>query len=191
MAPTTIPDVAALPRLSAAEQASVLDLLFEPSPALHALIVPAISTTTFQSYDELIDQVHSILSGLASEAAPEKRAVLHAILGSHPRLGAPKVDSAQSASEQAQLQGSATETSQLAALNAEYEAKFPGLRYVVFVNGRGRPEVMEDMRVRIARGDIAQEEQAATQASPFFVMFSYAMCDIAKDRAGKLQLASA
>ncbi|KAM0281815.1 hypothetical protein ACHAQH_003304 [Verticillium albo-atrum] len=176
MAPTTIPDVTALPRLTATEQTDVLDLLFEPSPALHALILPAISTATFQSYDELIDSVYSLLSSLASEQTPEKRLVLHAILGSHPRLGAKKVDSAQSAAEQAKLQGSESETSQLAALNAEYEEKFPGLRYVVFVNGRGRPEIMEDMRKRIDRGDISLEEQAATQA----------MCDIAKDRAGKL-----
>ncbi|PNH39905.1 hypothetical protein VD0004_g7031 [Verticillium dahliae] len=182
MAPITIPDITALPRLTTGEQTEVLNLLFEPSPALHALLVPALSTTTYQSYDELIDTAHSILSDLASasQTAPEQRAALHAILGSHPRLGAKKVDSAQSVAEQAKLQGSEAEAAQLAALNAEYEDTFPGLRYVVFVNGRGRPAIMQDMRRRIDRGDMMLEEQAALQA----------MCDIAKDRAAKLSAAA-
>ncbi|KJZ76859.1 hypothetical protein HIM_03736 [Hirsutella minnesotensis 3608] len=88
-------------------------------------------------------------------------------------VGAKGVDSAQSAAEQANLAG---EGEELAALNAEYEARFPGLRYVVFVNGRGRPEIMRDMRARIDEGDYAKEVGAALQA----------MCDIAKDRASKL-----
>jgi propanediol utilization protein len=47
----------------------------------------------------------------------------------------------------------------------------------VFVNGRPRPVIMEDMRSRIDRGDIKAERQVAIQA----------MCDIALDRASKLQ----
>ena len=79
-------------------------------------------------------------------------------MGSHPRLGAKKVESAQSAAEQTQL---ATGAAQLAALNEEYEARFPGLRYVVFVNGRGKDVIMEDMRRRIDRGDVVAEEREA------------------------------
>jgi 2-oxo-4-hydroxy-4-carboxy--5-ureidoimidazoline (OHCU) decarboxylase len=51
---------------------------------------------------------------------------------------------------------------------------------VVFVNGRGRPEIMEDMRRRIERGDYAAEEREAIEA----------MCAIAKDRARKLLAAA-
>lgn len=47
----------------------------------------------------------------------------------------------------------------------------------VFVNGRPRPVIMENMRARIDRGDIKAERQEAIQA----------MCDIALDRATKLQ----
>jgi 2-oxo-4-hydroxy-4-carboxy--5-ureidoimidazoline (OHCU) decarboxylase len=47
----------------------------------------------------------------------------------------------------------------------------------VFVNGRPRPTIMENMRTRIDRGDIKTERQEAIQA----------MCDIATDRASKLQ----
>ena len=47
----------------------------------------------------------------------------------------------------------------------------------VFVNGRPRPTIMENMRTRIDRGDIKAERQEAIQA----------MCDIASDRASELQ----
>ncbi|RYP08866.1 hypothetical protein DL765_008647 [Monosporascus sp. GIB2] len=164
----------------------VLDTLFEPSRDLHAVAIPYIreqfsnhDTETPFTYATLIQHVASLLSSLASTTAPESRATLHAILASHPRLGAKKVESAQSRAEQAQLNagaGAEEEAAQLAALNAEYEARFPGLRYVVFVNGRGRPAIMRDMRERIARGDIRAEEREAIRA----------MVDIALDRARKL-----
>ncbi|KLU91276.1 hypothetical protein MAPG_09797, partial [Magnaporthiopsis poae ATCC 64411] len=93
-----------------------------------------------------------------------------------------KVDSAQSRAEQANLQkdAGAAEAERLAALNAEYEARFPGLRYVVFVNGRGRDVIMANMRERIDRGDAQAEEKEAIEA----------MASIAKDRAAKLLSAS-
>lgn len=47
----------------------------------------------------------------------------------------------------------------------------------VFVNGRPRPTIMDDMRRRIQRGDIESERREAIQA----------MCDIAADRAATLQ----
>ncbi|ROT38112.1 hypothetical protein SODALDRAFT_296643 [Sodiomyces alkalinus F11] len=175
----SLPNIATLRSLPTNDQTASLDLLFEPSPALHTLVLPLLASTTFESYMDLIDNIHDLLTDLASDSTPKNRTALHNILGSHPRLGAPKVNSAQSAAEQARLRagGSEAEAAELAALNAKYEDAFPGLRYVVFVNGRGRPEIMEDMRDRIARGDFAAEERAAIQA----------MCDIAKDRARKLQ----
>ncbi|KAH7000444.1 Oxo-4-hydroxy-4-carboxy-5-ureidoimidazoline decarboxylase [Ilyonectria destructans] len=158
-------------------QAHILDLLFEPSPAIRETLIPVIRTASYASYAELIDACHIGLLSLAAAGATgamtHPDATLLAILGSHPRLGARKVDSQQSAAEQANLQG---EGEELAVLNREYEDKFPGLRYVVFVNGRGRPEIMQDMRTRIARADYSKEIDAALQA----------MCDIAKDRAAKL-----
>ena len=63
-------------------------------------------------------------------------------------------------------------------LNEEYEQRFPGLRYVVFVDGRSREEVMRDMRGRIERGDWDSEVGLAGKA----------MCDIAVDRARKVGL---
>lgn len=46
----------------------------------------------------------------------------------------------------------------------------------VFVNGRSRPVIMEDMQKRISTSTLKQEKLDAIQA----------MCDIANDRAKKL-----
>lgn len=191
---------------------SVLDTLFEPSPELHALAIPSLrdelSARNHDSpftYTTLIEHVGGLLSSLAASPSPSSTSTstshsnptptpnptLYAILGSHPRLGAKKVDSAQSRAEQAQLNPSFSSSSsssdtntedkhrntdELAALNAAYEARFPGLRYVVFVNGRGREAIAADARARIARGDAAAEERDIVRA----------MVDIALDRARKL-----
>ncbi|KEZ40866.1 OHCU decarboxylase [Scedosporium apiospermum] len=183
VAPARLPAISSLSGLSLAQQTEILDLLFEPSPSIHELLLPLFRKKgEFASYDDFITEAHAVFSTLRTDSSPtssdeypDARAKLHSILGSHPRLGAKKVESAQSAAEQAQLQSG--DGSELAALNAEYEKTFPGLRYVVFVNGRPRPVIMENMRERIARGDISLEEQEGIQA----------MCDIARDRAAKLQ----
>lgn len=169
VAPARLPAISSLSRLSLAQQTEILDLLFEPSPSIHELLLPLFRKKEFASYDDFIAEAHVVFSALRTSSPssadddeyPDARSKLHSILGSHPRLGAKKVESAQSAAEQAQLQSG--DGSELAALNAEYERTFPGLRYVVFVNGRPRPVIMENMRERIARGDISLEEQEGIQ----------------------------
>ncbi|KAK0704008.1 Oxo-4-hydroxy-4-carboxy-5-ureidoimidazoline decarboxylase [Lasiosphaeria miniovina] len=197
-----LPGIASLPSLPDAALTSTLDLLFEPSPQLHALTLPMLRTLSFGSYADLIATLRDQLLAMAAavsgpHADPDARRPLHAILASHPRLGpakppTPHADhdgneeeeeqlSAQSAAEQAQLRGGDhADARRLAALNDEYEAAFPGLRYVVFVNGRPRDVIMADMRRRIDRADPQAEEREAIQA----------MCDIAADRAAKLQKSS-
>jgi hypothetical protein len=161
-----LPNIKVLHSLTVPYQTKVLDLLFEPSPAIHDSLIPVINTAEYKTYEELIDacQIRLLTIAAASTASDDEATdldpVLLSILGSHPRLGAKKVESAQSAAEQANLQG---EGEELAKLNGEYEKTFPGLRYVVFVNGRGRPEIMEDMKTRIARGDYVREIDAAIQ----------------------------
>lgn len=158
-----LPQIGELHSLPEASQTNALDLLFEPSPAIHSTLLPVIQNTKYSSYPELIDQCRTALFDLASKSTPANpNPTLLSVVGSHPRLGSKKVDSAQSAAEQANLQG---QGEQLAELNREYEEKFPGLRFVVFVNGRGRPEIMNDMRVRIDRGDFDKEVDAALQVS--------------------------
>jgi 2-oxo-4-hydroxy-4-carboxy--5-ureidoimidazoline (OHCU) decarboxylase len=128
---TSLPPVSTLPHASDPELQTALDLLFEPSPSLHALTLPILRSTTFPSYAVLITAVNAQLSALAASNRPEDVAKLSEILCSHPRLGEKKVDSEQSRKEQAQLQQGAEEEKQkLADLNKEYEDAFPGLRYV-------------------------------------------------------------
>lgn len=165
MAETKLPSVSTVPTLSAEQRAQILDLLFEPSTQLHTLSVPLLHEKEFQSYSELISAVGVQLTELSESASTSDTQWLESILGSHPRLGAKKVESAQSQAEQAQLQGSGEEAEMLRSLNEEYETTFPGLRYVVFVNGRSRQVIMDDMRQRIANGDIKVERAAAIRVS--------------------------
>ncbi len=167
MALHLLPNVATFSSLSDEDLGGTLDLLFEPSVDLHALAIPTMRSITFASYEELIETLRDELMTIQKVVHPDPtaRKPLLSILGSHPRLGEKKVESAQSAAEQAQLQASegSGEAENLAKLNREYEAKFPGLRYVVFVNGRPRDVIMANMRERIARGNMAQEEVEAIQ----------------------------
>jgi 2-oxo-4-hydroxy-4-carboxy--5-ureidoimidazoline (OHCU) decarboxylase len=126
----SLPPISSLPHAEDSTLTTVLDLLFEPSPPLHTLTLPILRSTTFPSYSVLITAISAQLLALASSNSPSSSSTLSAILSAHPRLGASKVDSAQSRAEQAQLQGSESEKEALERLNAEYEEKFPGLRYV-------------------------------------------------------------
>lgn len=156
-----LPTIESVPDLSTTERAAILDLLFEPSTQLHTLSVPLLHEKRFESYDELISSVGVQLTDLSNSPSSSDKEWLESILGSHPRLGAKKVESAQSQAEQAQLKGSAEESEQLRLLNEQYESTFPGLKYVVFVNGRQRSVIMEDMQQRIAGHDIVAERAAA------------------------------
>ena len=164
----SLPSLASFPSLSDETITNALDLLFEPSKDLHALALPAIRAAMPSAYDEVADIVKDQLLAARKKAVSDddkhSRDILLSILGAHPRLGAKKVDSAQSQAEQAQLQAaSEKEGALLAALNAEYEAAFPGLIYVVFVNGRSREVIMQNMRERIDRGNFEQEEIEAIE----------------------------
>ena len=128
---TSLPSTSTLPHSSDTELTHILDLLFEPSPPLHALTLPVLRSTTFPSYDVLIAAINAQLGALAASDKPEDVSRLSDILCSHPRLGAKNVDSEQSRKEQAQLQsGGEEEKEKLARLNQKYEERFPGLRYV-------------------------------------------------------------
>ncbi|PHH71966.1 hypothetical protein CDD80_4882 [Ophiocordyceps camponoti-rufipedis] len=155
-----LPAISDLSSCPEAEQKAAMDLLFEPSAAMHEILVPIVQSTTYASYNDLITACQQHLTCLATQEIGPK---LLSILGSHPRLGAAKVSSQQSAAEQASLVGGEDEAQTLSSLNAEYEARFPGLRYVVFVKGRPRSDIMRDMRLRIDRGDYAREVDAALE----------------------------
>lgn len=184
MAPVTkLPPILEFHTFPDLEQTDVLDALFEPSPAIHAKLIPVVRTAEYSTWPELIDACHIRLLALAtstSTSSPDP--TLLSILGSHPRLGEKKIESAHSAAEQANIQRDTSEAQaeELARLNRLYEETFPGLRYVVFVNGRGRPEIMEDMKTRIARADYTKEVDAALQVSPLWFFFPMRVNDVDK-----------
>lgn len=214
----TLPPIHSLPSSSTSIQTQTLDTLFEPTPELHALALPLLqpppppsspsSASQVQSYEELIEKIRRELLTLVDDVnnnnnnnnEGEKKRQLEGILGSHPRLGEKKVDSALSRLEQAKMVAASSsspsssstttvvqqdqqqqqqqqdEATMLKHLNEEYERTFPGLRYVVFVNGRPRSVIMQNMRTRIQRADVGLERREGVDA----------MCDIARDRCGKL-----
>lgn len=168
--PQSLPPASTLPTLPSETQASILSLLFEPSPFLHTTLAPLLQTP-HPTYPSLISSIKTHLLSLRTTDP----SLLLSILASHPRLGAKKVESAQSQAEQAKLQAGGEEEGRvLAELNEEYERKFPGLRFVVWVNGRGRGEIMSIMRERIARGEWEEERDGAVEVS----LLSNVVCSI-------------
>ena len=177
MASYRLPPIGIVTSLSSSDRAAILDHLFEPSQSLRATCDPTLRETSFIDYDDLISQVGIRLETLHRSSSDNDMKMLEDILGSHPRLGAKKVDSAQSRAEQAQLESpDESESKKLMEMNKLYERTFPGLKYVVFVNGRSRPAILEDIQNRVDRYDIGLERAEAIKA----------MCDIASDRARKL-----
>lgn len=90
---------------------------------------------------------------VALELSDEER---KEILDAHPAIGG-KATSARSAREQGTDDDPAV-LERLAELNAEYEAKF-GFRFVVFVNGRPRREIIPILEERLQR---TRAEELAT-----------------------------
>ena len=177
MTPYCLPPIETVPKLAASERAAILDHLFEPSESLHRIYGAALGGSTFSNYGELISDVQLLLEKLSQSSATNDIEILDDILGSHPRLGEKGVESAQSRAEQAQLAPQDnSESVRLAEMNNLYEKTFPGLRYVIFVNGRSRSIILEDMQTRINRCDLGLERAEAINA----------ICDIASDRARKL-----
>ncbi|KAL8692646.1 MAG: hypothetical protein Q9218_002379 [Villophora microphyllina] len=176
MTSSPFPAIRSVPGLSTAQRAAILDDLFEPCVPLHTLSVSLLAEKTFDSYDDLISSIGVQLTDLAKSTSTSDSKWLESILAAHPRLGQTSIESSQSRAEQAQLNTDADASDpSLADLNALYEQTFPGLRYIVFVDGRSRSTIMDDMQERIKRGDPVAERNAAIKA----------MCAIAADRARK------
>jgi 2-oxo-4-hydroxy-4-carboxy--5-ureidoimidazoline (OHCU) decarboxylase len=157
--PTTLPSLSEI-RTSAdttpsGPLASTLATLFEPSPVLYSDLVPALKGAQPQSYHELVElAVAAILRW-----TPEKQA---AFVGAHPRIGEVKGLSALSAAEQASKQTPPEVLARLEQLNKAYENKYEGLRYITFVNGRSRKEIMVEMEEKLG---VSRESNLAIDAA--------------------------
>jgi 2-oxo-4-hydroxy-4-carboxy--5-ureidoimidazoline (OHCU) decarboxylase len=101
-------------------------------------------TTLVERLAELenpLDRAAEVLRGLTEEEQVEA-------LAAHPAIGARSGLSARSAAEQGSDANPAI-LSELAYLNQVYEEKF-GFRFVVFVDGRSKAEILEVLRDRLA-----------------------------------------
>jgi 2-oxo-4-hydroxy-4-carboxy--5-ureidoimidazoline (OHCU) decarboxylase len=102
--------------------------------------------------EDPLERAQPVLAGLSED---EKLEALNA----HPAIGARRL-SARSAAEQGSTADPAVLT-ELAYLNQVYEEKF-GFRFVVFVDGRSKREILEVLRTRIGR---TREEELDTGCS--------------------------
>ncbi|KAJ6496760.1 OHCU decarboxylase-domain-containing protein [Mycena vulgaris] len=126
---------------------SVLSTLLEPSDVLFSTLVPGLVASLaagewFTSYTDLID---AAIAQVASWDLPLRGQ----FIAGHPRIGETKNLSALSAKEQGATPTVAPTPpevlARLAHLNACYERRYPGLRYITFVNGRSRAAIAVEM----------------------------------------------
>ncbi len=96
-----------------------------------------------------------------------------AVLDAHPRIGASQGLSARSAAEQRASEATDASTlatpkqlEQLERLNAEYERRF-GFRFVVFVAGRSRADIVPVLLSRLER---TRDEELATGLEEFLAI---------------------
>ena len=147
-----IPPLAEIQQGSSNALAVALEILFEHSPVLINTLQPQLidilkkSTLPLESYTELINYAISQIMTWDLSAQSE-------FISGHPRIGENKNLSKLSAKEQ---QGSGSGSgvviptspevlARLSHLNACYEIRYPGLRYITFVNERSRLEIAEEM----------------------------------------------
>jgi 2-oxo-4-hydroxy-4-carboxy--5-ureidoimidazoline (OHCU) decarboxylase len=89
-----------------------------------------------------------------------------AVLNAHPRIGAVTGLSAHSAAEQNDGTTDPSTLRTLELLNAAYERTF-GFRFVVFVNGRSRAEIVPVLQARLRR---ARRDELATGIEEFLAI---------------------
>ncbi|OCF54771.1 hypothetical protein L486_07907 [Kwoniella mangroviensis CBS 10435] len=129
---------------SASALESLLVLLFEPSTALRNLLVPSVllrltaRSEPPSNYNELIDICQEVSSDWTWDEKAE-------FISGHPMIGEVKGLSKLSGKEQ----DNSTVTpkvvlDRLAHLNELYCTIFPGLRYITFVNGRSRANIIPE-----------------------------------------------
>ena len=108
----------------------------------------------------------SILASARSEIARMSEAERIAVLNAHPRIGA---DPASLSTLSRREQGNEAETAtlrELATMNDEYERGF-GFRFVVFVAGRSKGDIVPVLRERLQR---SRENELATGIEEFLAI---------------------
>jgi len=156
-----IPPLTEIQQGSSNALAVALEILFEHSPVLINTLQPQLSdilnknknsssseSLPLESYTQLINYAIAQIKTWDLSAQSQ-------FISGHPRIGENKNLSKLSAKEQQQQQQgsggvvviptSPEVLARLSHLNACYEIRYPGLRYITFVNGRTRLEIAEEM----------------------------------------------
>ena len=148
-----IPPLAEIQQGSSNALAVALEILFEHSPILINTLQPQLSDilinkkSPLESYTQLIN--YAIEQIMTWDLSAQSQ-----FISGHPRIGETKNLSKLSAKEQQGGSGSGVAVviptspevlARLSHLNACYEIRYPGLRYITFVNGRTRLEIAEEM----------------------------------------------
>jgi len=125
--------------------AAALSMLFEPSAVLVEKLVPELS----RSLPSQVDSYSSLIDLSISKISSWEPRVKSAFIAAHPRIGELTNLSNLSRNEQAAKATSLDILFRLAQLNALYERRYPGLRYITFVNGRSRAEIKDEMESKL------------------------------------------
>jgi len=116
--------------------------IFERSPELMSRLLEKVQPAT-DSPEDIVRKARAIVQTF-------REGELVATLNAHPRIG----DDVRALSELSLREQGADQTpmtlAELMTLNAEYERKF-GFRFVVFVNGRSKVELIPVIRERLTR----------------------------------------
>ncbi|OLD11384.1 MAG: hypothetical protein AUJ06_00515 [Chloroflexi bacterium 13_1_40CM_3_70_6] len=94
--------------------------------------------------------VDAIVAAARDELARLSEAERISVLNAHPRIGADAVSLSLHSRREQGAAADALTTRELTALNDEYERHF-GFRFVVFVNGRPKAELVPVLRARLLR----------------------------------------
>jgi 2-oxo-4-hydroxy-4-carboxy--5-ureidoimidazoline (OHCU) decarboxylase len=150
--------------------ARALAILFEPSPILLSTLEPQLASflkdKQLTSYPQLIDAALDLIASWDASNQSE-------FIAGHPRIGESKNLSNLSAKEQGATTSSGViptppeVLARLSHLNACYETKYPGLRYITFVNGRTRLAVAEGMEDLLGlKHSLSPDEPPLASLSP-------------------------
>ncbi|KAF8318735.1 hypothetical protein DL93DRAFT_339784 [Clavulina sp. PMI_390] len=126
--------------------AETYGVLFEPSDIIDATLAPSIASTIAALPSDALPKSYSDLIDLAmKDIATWEDSERAVFISGHPRIGEVSNLSALSAAEQASKQTPPEVLARLEYLNDQYEKAFPGLRFITFVNGRSRAEIIPEM----------------------------------------------
>lgn len=144
---TSLPTLSTIsgPSYPGSPLARALAILFESSPVLVSTLEPQLASSlkdeNLTSYPQLINAALGAIASWDTSYQSE-------FIAGHPRIGESKNLSNLSAKEQGApgiIPTPPEVLARLSHLNACYETKYPGLRYITFVNSRTRRAIAEEM----------------------------------------------